>query len=157
MFSVFSHKISLRDECNVCNIFSRAKEEAKQMQEELEKRKKEQAENERLAEKARKEAHRQAVESSLPPEPQQGAGDGIMKVRVRLPAGEYLERKFQSDTPLQTLFNFLIVEGYPTEEYKILSCSDWPRRDVSSYVKQYVHIIYTFCSYFISQTFSCSN
>lgn len=101
------------------------------MQEELEKRKKEEAENERLAEKARKEAHRQAVESSLPPEPQQGAGDGIMKVRVRLPAGEYLERKFQSDTPLQTLFNFLIVEGYPTEEYKILSCSDWPRRDVS--------------------------
>ncbi|KAL6419181.1 hypothetical protein ACFW04_014056 [Cataglyphis niger] len=107
----------------------RAKEEAKQMQEELEKKKKEQAENERLAEEARKEAHRQAVESSLPPEPQQGAGDGVMKVRVRLPAGKFLERKFQSDTPLQTLFNFLIVEGYPTEEYKLLS--SWPRRDVS--------------------------
>ncbi|KYN14165.1 FAS-associated factor 1 [Trachymyrmex cornetzi] len=105
----------------------RAKEEAKQMQEELEKKKKEQAENERLAEEARKEAHRQAVESSLPPEPQQGAGDGVMKVRVRLPAGKFLERKFQSDTPLQTLFNFLIVEGYPTEEYKLLS--SWPRRD----------------------------
>ncbi|XP_025266464.1 FAS-associated factor 1 isoform X3 [Camponotus floridanus] len=107
----------------------RAKEEAKQMQEELEKKKKEQAENERLAEEARKEAHRQAVESSLPPEPQQGAGDGVMKVRVRLPAGKFLERKFQPDTPLQTLFNFLIVEGYPTEEYKLLS--SWPRRDVS--------------------------
>jgi len=106
----------------------RAKEEAKQMQEELEKKKKEQAENERLAEEARKEAHRQAVESSLPPEPQQGEGD-VMKVRVRLPAGKFLERKFQSDTPLQTLFNFLIVEGYPTEEYKLLS--SWPRRDVS--------------------------
>lgn len=99
------------------------------MQEELEKKQKEQAENERLAEEARKEAHRQAVESSLPPEPQQGAGDGVMKVRVRLPAGKFLERKFQSDTPLQTLFNFLIVEGYPTEEYKLLS--SWPRRDVS--------------------------
>ncbi|KAL6419180.1 hypothetical protein ACFW04_014056 [Cataglyphis niger] len=108
----------------------RAKEEAKQMQEELEKKKKEQAENERLAEEARKEAHRQAVESSLPPEPQQGAGDGVMKVRVRLPAGKFLERKFQSDTPLQTLFNFLIVEGYPTEEYKLLS--SWPRRDLTS-------------------------
>ncbi|EGI70162.1 PREDICTED: FAS-associated factor 1 isoform X1 [Acromyrmex echinatior] len=108
----------------------RAKEEAKQIQEELEKKKKEQAENERLAEKARKEAHRQAVESSLPPEPQQGAGDGVMKVRVRLPAGKFLERKFQSDTPLQTLFNFLIVEGYPTEEYKLLS--SWPRRDLTS-------------------------
>ncbi|XP_011137643.1 FAS-associated factor 1 isoform X2 [Harpegnathos saltator] len=107
----------------------RAKEEAKQMQEQLEKKMKEQAENERLAEKARKEAHRQAVESSLPPEPQQEAGDGVMKVKVRLPAGKFLERKFQSDTPLQTLLNFLIVEGYPTEEYKLLS--SWPRRDVS--------------------------
>nr|XP_012222089.1 PREDICTED: FAS-associated factor 1 isoform X2 [Linepithema humile] len=107
----------------------RAKDEAKQMQEELEKKQKEQAENERLAEEARKEAHRQAIESSLPPEPQQGAGDGVMKVRVRLPAGKFLERKFQSDTPLQTLFNFLVVEGYPTEEYKLLS--SWPRRDVS--------------------------
>ncbi|XP_011867106.1 PREDICTED: FAS-associated factor 1 isoform X2 [Vollenhovia emeryi] len=108
----------------------RAKDEAKQMQEELEKKQKEQAENERLAEWAKKEAHRQAVESSLPPEPQQGAGDGVMKVRVRLPAGKFLERKFQSDTPLQTLFNFLIVKGYPTEEYKLLS--SWPRRDLTS-------------------------
>lgn len=107
----------------------RAKEEAKQMQEELEKKKKEEAENERLAEEARKEAHRQAVESSLPPEPQQGVGDGVMKIRVRLPAGKFLERKFQPDTPLQTLFNFLIVEGYPTEEYKLLS--SWPRRDLT--------------------------
>ncbi|XP_076635761.1 fas associated factor casp isoform X2 [Colletes latitarsis] len=110
----------------------RAKEKAKEqkkVEEELEKRKKLEAENERLAEEARKEAHRQAVESSLPPEPQQGAGDGVLKVRVRLPAGKFLERRFQSDTPLQTLLNFLIVEGYPTEEYKVL-CS-WPRRDVS--------------------------
>lgn len=99
------------------------------MHEQLEKKKKEEAENERLAEKARKEAHRQAVESSLPPEPQQEVGDGVTKVKVRLPAGKFLERKFQSDTPLQTLLNFLIVEGYPTEEYKLLS--SWPRRDVS--------------------------
>lgn len=99
------------------------------MEEELEKQKKLEAENERLAEEARKEAHRQAVELSLPPEPQQGAGDGVLKVRVRLPAGKFLERRFQSDTPLQTLLNFLIAEGYPTEEYKVL-CS-WPRRDVS--------------------------
>ncbi|XP_015178994.1 PREDICTED: FAS-associated factor 1 isoform X1 [Polistes dominula] len=108
----------------------RAKEEAKQMQEEIEKRRKEQAENERLAEEARKEAHRQAIESSLPPEPLQNAGDGVLKVRVRLPAGKYLERRFQPDTPLQTLLNFLIVEGYPTEEYKVLS--SWPRRDLTS-------------------------
>ncbi|XP_012278050.1 FAS-associated factor 1 [Orussus abietinus] len=108
----------------------RAKEEAKQIQELIEKQKKEQAESARLAEEARKEAHRQAVESSLPPEPQPGVGDGVLKIKVRLPAGKFLERRFQADTPLQTLLNFLIVEGYPTEEYKVLS--SWPRRDLTS-------------------------
>ncbi|KAG7201589.1 hypothetical protein KM043_004333 [Ampulex compressa] len=68
----------------------RAKEEAKQIQEELEKRKKEQAENERLAEEARKEAHRQAVELSLPPEPQQGAGDGVLKVILQKNTRSYV-------------------------------------------------------------------
>lgn len=75
------------------------------------------------------QALRLAAESSLPPEPQQGAGDGITKIRVRLPEGTFLERRFQTDTPLQTLLNFLIVEGYPTDEYKVIS--SWPRRDVS--------------------------
>ncbi|XP_043279673.1 FAS-associated factor 1 [Venturia canescens] len=108
----------------------RAKEEAKQMNEQMEKQKKEEAESQRLAEEARKEAHRLAVESSLPPEPELGVGDGILKVKVRLTAGKFLERRFHADTPLQTLLNFLIVQGYPTEEYKVLS--SWPRRDLTS-------------------------
>ncbi|XP_076220942.1 fas associated factor casp isoform X2 [Nomia melanderi] len=103
----------------------RAKEKAK----ELEKRRKEEAENERLAEEARKEAYRQTIESSLPPEPLEGVNDGVLRVRIWLPAGRVLQRRFQSDTPLQTLLNFLIAEGYPTEEYRILR--SWPRRDVS--------------------------
>lgn len=78
------------------------------MQEELEKKKKEEAENERLAEEARKEAHRQAVESSLPPEPQQGVGDGVMKIRVRLPAGKFLERKFQPTRHYKRSLIFLL-------------------------------------------------
>lgn len=108
----------------------RAKEEAKQMQEMMERQEKERVESERVAGEARREAHRQAVESSLPPEPQQEAGDGITKIRVRLPAGKFLERRFNIDTPLQTLLNFLIVEGYPTDEYKVIS--SWPRRDLTS-------------------------
>ncbi|XP_011298311.1 FAS-associated factor 1 [Fopius arisanus] len=103
----------------------RAKEEAKR----LEKQQKEQAENERLAEEARKEAHRLAVESSLPAEPDADSSDGVLKIKVRLPGGKFLERRFRPDTPLQTLLNFLIVEGYPTEEYKVLS--SWPRRDLT--------------------------
>lgn len=86
----------------------------------------EQAESERLAIEAKKEARRQAIISSLPAEPL--TNEGVMKIRVRLPADKFLERKFLANTPLQTLLNYLIVEGYPTEEYKVLS--SWPRRDV---------------------------
>lgn len=99
------------------------------MHEQREKEMREQADKERLAEEARKEANRQAVESILPPEPNADVFDGVTKIRVRLPAGKFLERRFQSNTPLQTLLNYLIAEGYPTEEYKVLS--SWPRRDVS--------------------------
>lgn len=95
----------------------------------MEKQQREQAENERLAEEARKEAHRLAVESNLPPEPDAEAGTNVWKIKVRLPGGKFLERRFHPDTPLQILLNFLIVEGYPTDEYKVLS--SWPRRDVS--------------------------
>nr|XP_033341145.1 FAS-associated factor 1 isoform X1 [Megalopta genalis] len=124
----------------------RAKEKAKEqkkMEEELEKRRKEEAENEKLVEEAKKEAHRRALEDNLPPEPQQAVGDGVLKVKVWLPAGKYLERRFQSDTPLQTLLNFLIVEGYPTEEYKVL-CS-WPRRDLTSMDSQLTLMDLKFC------------
>lgn len=30
---------------------------------------------------------------------------------------------------MQVLLDFLIVKGYPTEQYKVIS--SWPRRDVS--------------------------
>lgn len=104
------------------------------MNEQMQKQKKEEAESQRLAEETRKEAHRLAVESSLPPEPELGDGDSILKVKVRLTAGQFLERRFHADTPLQTLLNFLIVQGYPTEEYKVLS--SWPRRDVSKEIQK---------------------
>lgn len=107
----------------------RAKEEAKQLLEKIEKERKEQAENERLAEHARKEAHRLEVKSSLPPEPPQDAEE-VLKIKVRLPSGKVLERRFKTNASLQTLLNFLIVEGYPTEDYKVIS--SWPRRDVSN-------------------------
>ena len=105
------------------------------MQEQMEKQKKEQAESKRLALEAKKEAHRQAVMSSLPSEPE---GNQVLKVRVRLPSGKVLERRFQPETPLQILLNYLIVEGYPTDEYKVLST--WPRRDVSILIKIYKQV-----------------
>lgn len=76
-----------------------------------------------------KEAHRQSLESSLPPEPSGASGDGIAQIRFRLPKGQLLDRKFLRSETLQTLLNYLTVKGYPPEEFKVIS--SWPRRDVS--------------------------
>lgn len=107
----------------------RAKEEAKLLQIKIEKQLKEKAENERILEEARKESIRTLVESSLPAEPDETI-DNIYKIKVRIPGGKLLERRFLHDTKLQILFNYLIVEGYPNDEYKILS--SWPRRDLTT-------------------------
>ena len=42
-----------------------------------------------------------------------------------------LERKFLASATLQTVLDYLTIEGFPAEEYKVLS--SWPRRDVSTY------------------------
>ncbi|XP_060519665.1 FAS-associated factor 1 [Cylas formicarius] len=106
----------------------RAKEEAKRTQEreEFEARKK--LENEKAESEARKEAHRRKVEAGLPPEPP--LGDDITKIRFRLPKGVNIERRFSADTPLQVLLDFLVVKGYPNDEYKVIS--SWPRRDLTA-------------------------
>ena len=44
---------------------------------------------------------------------------------------EMLERKFLASATLQTVLDYLTIEGFPAEEYKVLS--SWPRRDVSTY------------------------
>jgi hypothetical protein len=42
---------------------------------------------------------------------------------------QWLERRFLANDPIRIVFDYLTVEGYPTEEFKVLS--SWPRRDVS--------------------------
>lgn len=108
----------------------RAKEEAKRMQEQAETEARRRLESEKAETEAKKEAHRKKVEASLPPEPPLDQGDNITKIKVRLPKGEYIERRFQASTPLKVLLDFLIVQGYPTEEYKVIS--SWPRRDLTA-------------------------
>nr|XP_023019734.1 FAS-associated factor 1 [Leptinotarsa decemlineata] len=108
----------------------RAKEEAKRMQERAENEERQRLESEKAESEAKKEAHRRQVEASLPPEPPLGQGDGITKIRFRLPKGDNLERRFQANTPLKVLLDFLVVKGYPSEEYKVIS--SWPRRDLTS-------------------------
>jgi hypothetical protein len=42
---------------------------------------------------------------------------------------QWLERRFLASNPISVVFDYLTVEGYPSEEFKVLS--SWPRRDVS--------------------------
>ncbi|KAG5894965.1 hypothetical protein JTB14_023313 [Gonioctena quinquepunctata] len=108
----------------------RAKEEAKKMQERAEHETRQRLESEKAETDAKREAHRKEVEANLPPEPPLDQGDSITKIRFRLPKGENLERRFQANTSLKVLLDYLVVKGYPTEEYKVIS--SWPRRDLTS-------------------------
>ena len=48
------------------------------------------------------------------------------------PGGNQLERRFLASQTLQTVLDYLTIEGYPSSEYKVLS--SWPRRDVSRFL-----------------------
>jgi len=45
---------------------------------------------------------------------------------------QWLERRFLATDSISVVFDFLTVEGYPSDEYKVLS--SWPRRDVSAFI-----------------------
>ncbi|GLH13726.1 hypothetical protein R5R35_009544 [Gryllus longicercus] len=107
----------------------RAKEEAKRRQEMLEQQETQEREIRRQEEEQLREAHRLEVQSKLPQEPSEDGGDDITKIRFRLPKGETIVRRFSAVTPLKVLLDFLLVQGYPSTEYKVIS--SWPRRDLT--------------------------
>ena len=95
-----------------------------------------------------KEMRRQDVLKRLPAEPpaDQPAGS-ITCIRFRLPEGKTATRRFLADEPLQVLLDYLLVEGYPQEEFKVLS--SWPRKDVIFFLSLiffYVKIFIVFSS-----------
>lgn len=119
-------------------MFYRAKEELRKQEEEIKKREVEEKraieENQRkMIEfcQQQKESRRLEVLKRLPAEPpaEQPAGN-ITCIRFRLPEGKTSTRRFMADEQLQVLLDYLLVEGYPHNEYKVLS--SWPRKDVSN-------------------------
>ncbi len=116
----------------------RAKEEMKRQGEAVKQR---QEEEQRVREEQarllveiaaqQKEARRLEVKKSLPAEPsaEQSAPGTTTCIRFRLPGNQTGMRRFLADDPLQILFDYLLVEGYPTDEFKVLS--SFPRKDVS--------------------------
>lgn len=109
----------------------RRKGEAVKQRQEEEQRVREEQER-RLIEftQQQKEMRRQEVSKRLPAEPPADQASGsITCIRFRLPEGKTSTRRFLADEPLQVLLDYLLVEGYPHDEYKVLS--SWPRKDVS--------------------------
>lgn len=106
----------------------RAKEETKRVQEMEEKAIRSQIESQERQAAAEKEAIRQRIVASLPPEPE--PGDQVAKIRFRLPLGKFLERRFLASDNLQVLFDYLYINGFSQEEFKVIS--SWPRRDLTT-------------------------
>uniref|UniRef100_A0A8C0UTZ6 Fas associated factor 1 n=1 Tax=Cyanistes caeruleus TaxID=156563 RepID=A0A8C0UTZ6_CYACU len=76
-----------------------------------------------------REAIRLSLEQSLPPEPKEESTESVSKLRIRMPSGEFFERRFLASSKLQVVFDFVASKGYPWEEYKLLGT--FPRRDVT--------------------------
>ena len=121
----------------------RAKEEARRQEEMLKQQREEEQrvreEQERMLaqlSQQQKEERRLQVAKRLPPEPPANPADkNITCIRFRLPEGKMVNRRFLADEPFQVLLDFILVEGYPVDEYKILS--SWPRKDVSCSLKKF--------------------
>lgn len=118
-------------------LADRAKEEAKRAErEELEKvetaqrQERERQESVRQAEEAVRQAVRESLESDLPDEPPETCDEPVTTIKIRSPDGSSFGRRFLASNRLQVLLNYVTVQGFPMDQFKLLS--SWPRRDVSS-------------------------
>ena len=106
----------------------RAKEEAKTKEAALEIQKQRQLAQE-LAEKQRKiEDDKRQARSRLTAEPDAQSSD-VITIKIKTPQNEHLERRFYFSSPLNCLFDYLTLNGFPCADYKVLLT--WPKRDVS--------------------------
>lgn len=109
----------------------RRKEEEKMQKERAIASERQRLESERQEIEMIREMNRLEAEKNTPPEPAEDA-EGITKIRIRKPTGEFMERRFFAADKLDTLLKFVASKGFPIDEYKVIS--SWPRRDVSSII-----------------------
>uniref|UniRef100_T1J5Q1 J domain-containing protein n=1 Tax=Strigamia maritima TaxID=126957 RepID=T1J5Q1_STRMM len=114
----------------------RIKEGAKRQEEEERLKREMEIEQARLKEQMRldqqaavKEAIRLSLEDKMPPEPSESTRLPTTEIRFRLPAGKVVSRRFLAKESLQILLDFIVVQGYPVDEFKVLT--SWPRRDLT--------------------------
>lgn len=58
------------------------------------------------------------------------ASDNVTNGETKSEGKQSLERRFLASATLQTVIDYLTIEGFPAEEYKVLS--SWPRRDLTT-------------------------
>lgn len=104
--------------------------ELQEMRESAEKAQKEQEEQAKQHKEALKEAIRLSLVEQLPTEPLENSAKPITRIRIRLPSGEMLVRRFLATDSLQILLLYLASQGFPKTDYKVLG--SWPRRDLSA-------------------------
>ncbi|KAL1129663.1 hypothetical protein AAG570_012608 [Ranatra chinensis] len=131
-------------------LLDRAKEEAKRQQEIMASKERERLAKEKQEMETKRQAERLAIQSKLPEEPEESCGSNTIKIRFRCPGQKILERRFLESQNLELLFNYLTVEGYRTDEYKVIL--SWPRRDVSTFTSNAAYVLlddYYRCDMFI--------
>lgn len=87
-------------------LADRAKEEERLRKEKHEATEREKLESERIRTEAKKEAERQEAANLLPPEPAADCKEPMSKIRFRTPTGDFIERRFIADNPLQVNFTY---------------------------------------------------
>ncbi|XP_037067893.1 FAS-associated factor 1-like [Pollicipes pollicipes] len=108
----------------------RAEREEQEKQETEERKERERQESLKQQEEAVRQAVRESLESDLPPEPAEDSTSPVTTIRVRGPDGASFGRRFLASERLQVLLNYVTVQGFPMDQFKLIS--SWPRRDVSS-------------------------
>ncbi|XP_054764516.2 FAS-associated factor 1-like [Lytechinus pictus] len=111
-------------------IADRAKQEEKERQEREEGERIMREQQEEQMKKAEEEAIRLSLEQQLADEPDEGSDLPISTLRMRLPTGETMTRRFLASEKLQMVLVFLGSKGYHSDTHKILTT--WPKRDLTS-------------------------
>lgn len=86
--------------------------------------------NEELHQEELQRALQESLAAMVAAEPPEDAKEPMTHLRVRLPTGETLSRRFLATSPLSQLLLFLESRGYPAQRYRLLAA--WPLRDLST-------------------------
>ncbi|XP_022101675.1 FAS-associated factor 1-like isoform X2 [Acanthaster planci] len=108
----------------------RAKEQERLKQEREEQRLRELEEQEIREREAEQKALLESLEQQLPDEPAENCPKPTTTLRMRMPGGDVLTRRFLAEQPIRTVMVYLGTKGYHSEDFKVLTT--FPKKDLTS-------------------------